>query len=231
MLLSCSWVWCKEPFTHIWLWSHSAKRFGIQIEYGYGWYGCNPRLNFGSLNQNQEMGPGVCLKLMKNKIKQNKSADWWLIFSSFSTSSLPLQALKPQPLCLWDVANRVVCVHVWDWSIIKRSHLPQCWVLLQRCTVEPARPLRERPHSSVPPDSKQKGSVTSGSGYCAPFVLHHWSRTENGPGGNSTPHPHVSHHAVEVTVTGKLSCPTKRSSNKWHDFISTFMRWTHTNNI
>lgn len=35
------------------------------------WCGCNPRLNYGSLNQNQEMGPGICLELVKNK--QTKS--------------------------------------------------------------------------------------------------------------------------------------------------------------
>lgn len=149
-------------------------------------------------------------------------------------SSLTLSALQPQPLC--DVfamccKQRVVCVCVFDGFIIKGTHLPQCWVLLQSCTVEPAGTLGERAHSSVPPDSRQKGRATSGSGYCGPFVSHHRSRTENGPGGNSTPHPHVSHHPVEVTVTGKLSCLTKRHSNKCHDLISAFMRRSRTNNI
>lgn len=48
------------------------------------WCGCNPRLNYGFLNQNQEMGPGVCLKLMKNKqTNKNLQLDEWF-FSSFS---------------------------------------------------------------------------------------------------------------------------------------------------
>lgn len=127
--------------------------------------------------------------------------------------------------------QRVVCVCVFDGFIIKGTHLPQCWVLLQSCTVELAGTFGERAHSSVHPDSRQKGRATSGSGYCGPFVSHHRSRTENGPGGNSTPHPHVSHHPVEVTVTGKLSCLTQRRSNKCHDLISALTRRSGTNNI
>lgn len=128
--------------------------------------------------------------------------------------------------------QRVVCICVLDGRlIIKRTHLPQCWVLFQRCTVELAAPLRERAHSSILPDLRQKGSTTLGSGYYAAFVSHHWSRTENGPGGNSTPYPNVSHHPMEATVTGKLNCLTKRGSNKCHDFINTVTGQTCTNNI
>lgn len=58
------------------------------------------------------------------------------------------------------------------------------------------------PHSSVPTDSRQKkkASATSLSGFCAPFVLRHRSRTQkNGPGGKlDTARPHVSHRHLEA---------------------------------
>lgn len=43
---------------------------GSRLNMDVLWYGCNQRLNFGSLNQNQEIDPGLCLKLVKNKTKQ-----------------------------------------------------------------------------------------------------------------------------------------------------------------
>lgn len=195
-------------------------------------------------------GVGPTQGLINSASKTNKWAPWYVRASwksrttpnvcrsmgdfsfSFSTNT---KFLRPRLHRCWLLAmrckQRVVCVCVFDGFLIKGTHLPRCWVLLQSCTVDLARTPGERAHSSVPPDSRQKGRATSGSCYCGPFVSHHRSRTENGPGGNSTPHPRVSHHPVEVTVTGKLSCLTKTRRNKCHDLISAFTMWSRTSNI
>lgn len=58
------------------------------------------------------MGPGLCLKLAKNN---NNIKKIYRLISDFSLLFLPhppLSTFKPQPLCLCDVANRVVCVCV-----------------------------------------------------------------------------------------------------------------------
>lgn len=86
-----------------------------------------------------------------------------------------------------------------------------CWVLL--LGVQYSSPGRTEKGflSSNPPDSQQKCSTTSGSGFCASFVSRHRSRTQNGPGGNPTPCPHVSH----------CPCQSCRHRNEKRQAVST----------
>lgn len=86
----------------------SARRFGIQLEwYTVVWVQLI-RLNYGSLNQNQKMGPGVCLKLMKNNNNKTKICRlmsdflvfFYLIFSTAGTqTSFSLGCGKQGSVC------------------------------------------------------------------------------------------------------------------------------------
>lgn len=92
--------------------------------------------------------------------------------------------LKMRPVC--------VCVHYQgNPSLSVLSAFP-------RCTVQLARPNRERaPFFSPHSDSQQKCSSTCSSGFCGSFVLRHRLRTQNGSGGNPTPHPRVSQYPCQ----------------------------------
>lgn len=59
---------------------------------------------------------------------------------------------------------------------------------------------------------KKRPSATSLSGFCAPFVLRHRSRTQkNGPGGKlDTARPHVSHRHLEAEVPGTAVVEKKK---------------------
>ena len=130
-------------------------------------------------------------KMLSHKCECRDSASGW-IHKMPGTLPLPLslsQALagrgNPVYVC--------VCVCVCVCSLSRQPISPQHWVLLQGVQYSQAGRTVKGLYSSPRPDSRQKCSTTSSSGFCAPFVSRHRSRTQNGPGGNPTPRPHVSH--------------------------------------
>lgn len=83
------------------------------------------------------------------------------------------------------------------------THLARLSEVLQYGRAGPGRVGRRMDPILLSPltrGKKKKASATSLSGFCAPFVLRHRSRTQkNGPGGKlDTARPHVSHRHLEA---------------------------------